>query len=121
MHESGNDYNAGALAYSLESYDFELPGRLADGYGSGEFVRRLSSIYPDVKRITGSHLITITGKKYPQGESFTKGPLTLTSADDHIDTHMRARQISIKIEGTAIGTDIALGQFRVKINNAGRR
>jgi hypothetical protein len=49
------------------------------------------------------------------------GPFTITSSTDKVDTRVRGRQVSLKIENDAVGETWRYGTLRLDIEAGGRR
>lgn len=111
VQEFGVNNDGAALSYSLQSYDMEIPAGQASG--PGEFLMKIRRFVPDYQRIVGNHSITLKGRKKPNGPVITSGPKTFSDTDDQIGIKIRARQVSVLIEGNEIGNDISLGEWRV--------
>lgn len=105
VHETTVNDDGAALAYSLETYDFEL--------GQGDMVMRITRTIPDFKNIAGSHTLTLKGRKKPNDDQFTKGPYPFKASSTVIGSKIRARQIAMLIEGTAVDCDIKMGGWRM--------
>lgn len=118
VQETGVDADGAALPYMLESYDMEFSDSQS---APGAFLWTFKRLFPDFVRLVGNHLCSVAGRKKPRGELLTKGPVAFGEATEHIDVHLRARQISIKIEGAEIGNDIEMGNWRVDAAKKGGR
>lgn len=125
LQETGVDDDGAALPYFVETYDMEISGssNLITGSvsGAGENVYRIKRLIPDFQRLVGTHSATLKGRKYPNGELITKGPVSFGAAVTTIDKHIRARQIAVRIEGSEIGNDISVGQWRADMAQEGGR
>ena len=107
-----------AIPAYVESGDFQLH----EG-GDAEYLLRVSRFLPDFKNLEGNVLITIQLKDYPiqNPTSSPLGPFTVNSTISKIDTRARGRLASIKIENTAVNDNWRFGEFRVDVNQDGRR
>jgi len=56
----------------------------------------------------------------PYGPLIT-GPFTITSSTDKVDTRVRGRQVSLKIENDAVNETWRYGTLRLDIEAGGRR
>jgi hypothetical protein len=125
QHETGVDADGAALPYSLESYDFELPGmynyQSGESSGQGESVVFVKRFIPDFRRVVGSHEFVLSGRKKPNGQVVTKAAVAFDATTDTIDDHIRARQISMLLRSSAIGADISMGGWRADITRMGKR
>lgn len=105
VHETTVNADGAALSYSLETYDFEL--------AQGDMVMRVTRVIPDFYRIAGDHQLTLKGRKKPNRRQYTKGPYPFDADDAQIGAKIRARQIAMLIEGTAVDCDIKMGGWRM--------
>ena len=121
-HENGTDADAQALSATLESWDVEVPNSKQLPGGPGDYVMHIGRAIPDFKVLTGSVIMTLVGKKFPQDtETITKGPYTILSSTSKINPRMRCRQISIQIESAAIGDHWRYGGIRPDVKQHGKR
>lgn len=119
MQETGYDADGEILPYHLVSYDAEIPA--GEDTGKGEFIYKVVRIVPDFVRVVGDHTITLAGRKWPNDEEIVKDPVAFDDTVKKISAHIRARQISLKIEGDALGNDISVGGWRAECRIMGRR
>lgn len=112
-HETGVDDEAVALDAFIESYDMEI--------GSGDSLMMTKNLIPDFQTLSGSVDVTLRGRKYPHGAQKTKGPVTITSADETVGVRMRARQLSVYFESDGIGDNWRVGTMRLELREAGGR
>jgi|TARA_R100000458_G_scaffold58844_2_gene67819 hypothetical protein len=129
-HENGlDDYSTGsqvAINAFVESSDFDI--------GDGQQFMLLNRILPDLS-FNGSTaanpaaLFTIRSRDFG-GDNFTESPSdsairTATSPveqyTDKIDLRARGRQMSIRVENTAVGVKWRLGAPRIDVRADGRR
>ena len=129
-HENGlDDYSTGsqvAINAFVESSDFDI--------GDGQQFMLLNRILPDLS-FNGSTaanpaaLFTIRSRDFG-GDNFTESPSdsairTATSPveqyTDKIDLRARGRQMSIRVENTAVGVKWRLGAPRIDVRPDGRR
>jgi hypothetical protein len=118
LQENGNNDDVDPLSYFLETYDIEISGtnNVISGAvtGAGEFIEKVTRIFPDFVRINGDHKVTLKGKKYPTDKNYmVKGPRPLVPDQRRIDMHMRARQMAVRLESEAIDTEIEIGSWRL--------
>lgn len=123
IHESGVDADGAALSYSLETYDMEVGGfsYLGQNQGAGELIIKVRRLLPNFRRCVGNHTMTLSGRKTPDGSLMSKPAVTFNSASAFISRKIRARQISVKIEGSTVGCDISLGEWRLDAQPMGKR
>lgn len=119
IHETGVDADGAALSYSLETYDLEIGA--SDVAGQGEMIAKVRRVIPDFNRIAGTHQLTLKGRKYPNGAQTVKTPVAFTDTSTVIGAKIRARQVALLWEGSAVGSDIALGQVRIDVQGVSRR
>jgi len=114
QHETGVDDNGAAMAVSIESFDMEI--------GVGEDLMHVDQLIPDFLTLEGSVSVRLTGKKYPGVLARTeKGPYTVSPGTRKLSTRMRARQIALKVESTAIGDKWRMSHWRGRAGPHGRR
>jgi len=97
--------------------------------GDGQFIMRVKRFIPDFKNLEGNAKITLFFRDYPADSKSTPsttpptitGPFTITSSTDKIDTRVRGRQVSLKIENDAIDEKWRYGTLRLDIEAGGRR
>ena len=124
-HETGtNQIKAGAstaITASIESGDFDLDQKGLGG--DGEFMMKIRRVIPDFLTQTGSARVTLNLKNYPTDaqSSSSLGPFTTTTTTTKIDTRVRARAISLKVDNTGRTQHWKLGTFRLDIQPDGRR
>ncbi len=83
---------------------------------------------PDFKDLEGNAKITLFFRDYPANANSTPsttpplitGPFTITSSTDKVDTRVRGRQVSLKIENDALDETGRYGTIRLD-SEAGRR
>lgn len=113
-HEQGTDANGSAMTAYVESGDIDI--------GEGEYEMQIKKLVPDFVTLDGSVSVTLNGKRYPQASSTrTTGPKTVTSSTEYINPRMRARQVSIRIESSAVGDDWRMGIMRVELVPHGKK
>ena len=80
----------------------------------------VDKIIPDLT-VSGSLSCTVYAKKYPNADAITKGPFTISSGTTKISMRSRSRQMSLKLESSAVGDSWSLGEFRVNSREDGLR
>lgn len=102
LHESGTDDDTSAMGEYIETNDFEV--------GDGKTGAMVSKLIPDMKRQLGTLLWTLKAKQRPQDATYvTKGPYSATPTTDEVDPRIAGRQIAVRLESTALGTDWRMG------------
>jgi len=131
-HEKGvNEVSATGVKTLIASFitsgDYDISEQgLA---GDGQFIMRVKRFIPDFKGLEGNAKITLFFRDYPANSNSTPsttpptitGPFTITSSTDKIDTRVRGRQVSLKIENDAIDETWRYGTLRLDIEAGGRR
>ena len=134
-HETGTDQNKNgtitAITASIESGDFDITQRLAQGQtsgtsdfrGDGEYLMKIRRFVPDFISQTGNTQITLQLRDYPNDSqtSSSLGPFTITSSTKKVDTRARARAIALKVANTSTSQNWKLGTFRLDTQPDGRR
>ena len=115
------------IAAYIKSGDYDLSEQgLA---GDGQLIMRVKRFIPDFKSLEGNAKITLFFRDYPANSESTPsttpplitGPFTITSSTDKVDTRVRGRQVSLKIENEAVGETWRYGTLRLDIEAGGRR
>jgi len=118
-----------AVLGSITSGDFDITQKRSsqgqmigtpDLRGDGEYIMKIRRFVPDFISQTGDTQISLITKNFPNDSSTTTS-FTITSANDKIDTRVRARSIALKISNTSSAEDWKLGTFRLDIQPDGRR
>jgi len=131
-HETGvNEVDASgnstAIASYIKSGDYDISEQgLA---GDGQLIMRVKRFIPDFKSLEGNAKITLFFRDYPANSESTPsttpplitGPFTITSSTTKVDTRVRGRQVSLKIENDAVGETWRYGTLRLDIEAGGRR
>ena len=135
-HETGvNQQEAGttavAIPANITSGDYDITQKvvrgaatnLGDLRGDGENIMRVSRIIPDFISQSGSAIIQLDLRNYPNDSSSSSslGPFTVTTSTTKVDTRARARAIALTISNTAVDSSWKLGTFRLDIHAGGRR
>jgi len=124
---------SGKLIYDLleESYltsgDYDISEQGLGG--DGQLIMRVRRFVPDFKNLVGDALITLYFRDYPADSDSTPsttvptitGPFTITSSTTKVDTRVRGRQVSLKIENTGLDQNWRYGTLRLDIEAGGRR
>jgi hypothetical protein len=131
-HESGtNEVDANgnkiALTSFIKSGDYDISEQGLGG--DGQLIMRVKRFIPDFKNLEGNAKITLFFRDYPANTDSTPsnipptitGPFTITSSTDKVDTRVRGRQVSLKIENDAIDETWRYGTLRLDIEAGGRR
>lgn len=118
LQENGNNDDTAPLSYFLETYDIEVSGsnNVISGAvtGAGEFIEKVTRIFPDFVSLEGNHKVTLKGKKYSTDRKYmVKGPRQLVPYQKRVDMHMRARQMAVRIESDELDTKIEIGAWRM--------
>jgi len=119
--------NTTAIAAYVKSGDYDISEQgLA---GDGQLIMRVKRFIPDFKSLEGNAKITLYFRDYPANSESTPsttpplitGPFTITSSTDKVDTRVRGRQVSLKIENDAVDETWRYGTLRLDIEAGGRR
>lgn len=119
QHETSNDADGQPLNSWFQSGWFTI--------AEGQQFAFVDWFWPDFKWALASGgasaqvIVTIFAVDYPNGSQRTYGPFTMTSATQYINTRLRGRQISIKVESNDIGSFWRLGDLKFRIQQQGRR
>ena len=118
-----------AITSNILSGDFDITQKrsqqgqvigMPDLRGDGEYIMKIRRFIPDFITQTGSTQVSLITRNFPN-DSTTTTSFTITTANDKIDTRVRARSIALKIANTASAEDWKLGTFRLDIQPDGRR
>jgi len=131
-HETGvNEVDASgvetAIAAYVKSGDYDISEQGLGG--DGQLIMRVKRFIPDFKNLEGNAKITLFFRDYPANSESTPsttpplitGPFTITSSTDKVDTRVRGRQVSLKIENDAVDETWRYGTLRLDIEAGGRR
>jgi hypothetical protein len=119
--------NATAIAAYIKSGDYDISEQGLGG--DGQLIMRVKRFIPDFKSLEGNVKITLFFRDYPSNNESTPsttpplitGPFTITSSTDKVDTRVRGRQVSLKIENDALNETWRYGTLRLDIEAGGRR
>jgi hypothetical protein len=127
VNEVDANGNKTAITSYIKSGDYDLSEQgLA---GDGQLIMRVKRFIPDFKSLEGNAKITLFFRDYPANSESTPsttpplitGPFTITSSTDKVDTRVRGRQVSLKIENDAVDETWRYGTLRLDIEAGGRR
>jgi hypothetical protein len=127
VNEVDADGNATAIAAYIKSGDYDISEQGLGG--DGQLIMRVRRFIPDFKNLEGNAKITLFFRDYPANPDSTPsttpplitGPFTITSSTDKVDTRVRGRQVSLKIENDAVNETWRYGTLRLDIEAGGRR
>jgi hypothetical protein len=127
VNEVDANGNATAIAAYIKSGDYDISEQGLGG--DGQLIMRVKRFIPDFKSLEGNAKITLFFRDYPANSESTPsttpplitGPFTITSSTDKVDTRVRGRQVSLKIENEAVGETWRYGTLRLDIEAGGRR
>jgi hypothetical protein len=103
IHERGASADGGAFDWYIESADQYI--------ADGEPFLTLRGMWPDFKDQAGPVFMTIYGRKYPQGQVYTKGPYSLAPDQEQRAFMMSCRVIRIKMAGNSTPTYARFGKI----------
>jgi hypothetical protein len=127
VNEVDANGNATAIAAYIKSGDYDISEQGLGG--DGQLIMRVKRFIPDFKSLEGNVKITLFFRDYPANNESTPsttpplitGPFTITSSTDKVDTRVRGRQVSLKIENDALNETWRYGTLRLDIEAGGRR
>jgi hypothetical protein len=127
-HEVGNNeltYTGATNAISsfIRSGDYSMHDK-----GDAEFLLKVRRFIPDFKVLNGNAKVTLFFSDYPSNTAASAntlpsvtGPFTITTSTDKVDTRVRGRLVSLKIENDAINQSWRYGTLRLDVQPDGRR
>jgi hypothetical protein len=127
-HEVGNNeltYTGATNAISsfIRSGDYSMHDQ-----GDAEFLLKVRRFIPDFKVLNGNAKVTLFFSDYPSNTAASAntlpsvtGPFTISSSTDKVDTRVRGRLVSLKIENDAINQSWRYGTLRLDVQPDGRR
>jgi hypothetical protein len=127
-HEIGNNeltYTGATNAISsfIRSGDYSMHDQ-----GDAEFLLKVRRFIPDFKVLAGDAKVTLFFSDYPANTAASAntlpsitGPFTITTSTDKVDTRVRGRLVSLKIENDAINQSWRYGTLRLDVQPDGRR
>jgi hypothetical protein len=96
--------------------------------GDAEFLLKVRRFIPDFKVLAGNAKVTLFFSDYPANTAASSntlpsvtGPFTITPSTDKIDTRVRGRLVSLKIENDAVNQSWRYGTLRLDVQSDGRR
>lgn len=92
-HEAGRTANGGPLAWFIKSADQYL--------GEAENFLQIRGIWPDFEMQEGTISLTLYVRKYPQAQSYTKGPYLLPPGQAKRDFLAQGRVAALRFEGAS--------------------
>jgi len=127
VNEVDANGNATAISSYIKSGDYDISEQGLGG--DGQLIMRVKRFIPDFKNLEGNAKITLFFRDYPANSESTPsttpplitGPFTITSSTDKVDTRVRGRQVSLKIENDAVDETWRYGTLRLDIEAGGRR
>jgi len=113
--ETGTDADGVALAANIKSGYFDI--------GDGDDMLYMKRFIPDFKNQVGDLTVHLLLRAFPQATASPSSldPYVITPSTEKVDTRARGRQISLRIESTALGTTWRFGTMRVDIQPDGLR
>ena len=113
--ETGADANGSALEANIKSGYFDI--------GDGDDMLYMKRFIPDFKNQVGNLNVHLLLRPFPQATASPSSldPYTITPTTEKVDTRARGRQISMRIESTALETTWRFGTMRVDIQPDGLR
>ena len=113
--ETGTDANGVALAANIKSGYFDI--------GDGDDMLYMKRFIPDFKNQVGDLTVHLLLRAFPQSTATPSSldPYVITPTTEKVDTRARGRQISLRIESTALETTWRFGTMRVDIQPDGLR
>ena len=113
--ETGTDADGVALAANIKSGYFDI--------GDGDDMLYMKRFIPDFKNQVGNLNVHLLLRAFPQATASASSldPYTITPTTEKVDTRARGRQISMRIESTALTTTWRFGTMRVDIQPDGLR
>ena len=113
--ETGADANGSALEANIKSGYFDI--------GDGDEMLYMKRFIPDFKNQVGNLNVHLLLRAFPQATASASSldPYTITPTTEKVDTRARGRQISMRIESTALETTWRFGTMRVDIQPDGLR
>jgi len=127
VNEVDSNGTATAIAAYVKSGDYDISEQGLGG--DGQLIMRVKRFIPDFKSLEGNAKITLYFRDYPSNSESTPsttpplitGPFTITSSTSKVDTRVRGRQVSLKIENDAVDETWRYGTLRLDIEAGGRR
>lgn len=89
-HEYGTLADSAYLPWSLTTAYFDIE--------DGDNVSSITKYVPDFERVTGQFSVSFNRRFWPNGTETTKGPYTVTTGTDEINTRISGRQLQVQWE-----------------------
>jgi hypothetical protein len=96
--------------------------------GDAEFLLKVRRFIPDFKVLNGDAKVTLFFSDFPANTAASSntlpsitGPFTISTSTDKIDTRVRGRLVSLKIENDAVNQSWRYGTLRLDVQPDGRR
>lgn len=112
-HEKGTDADELPLPAYVESSDFDL--------GEGDRILFVSRVIPDFTINSGSVDITLKTRNFAQSSQVSEVVGTVTATTENINTRVRGRQASLRIENSDLSDSWEYGATRIDMRPDGRR
>lgn len=112
-HEKGTDAETRALSAFIESSDFDL--------GEGDRLLFINRLIPDFIIDGGSVDLTFKTRRFAQSDQVSEVVGTVTAATERVDTRVRGRQASLRVENDNAGDAWKYGATRIDMRPDGRR
>lgn len=116
VHEVGKDDDSRPMDAYITSAYFDID--------DGDELVFLDKIVPDVRLAANRNIeITVYAKKYPHpnAEIVTKGPYYFGDTSGKVSVRSRGRQVAVKFQASATGSDFEIGKMRVSFQSDGGR
>jgi hypothetical protein len=112
-HEKGTDAESRALSAFIESSDFDL--------GEGDRLLFINRLIPDFTIGGGSVDLTFKTRHFAQSDQVSEVVGTVTLTTERVDTRIRGRQASLRVENDNVGDTWKYGATRIDMRPDGRR
>ncbi len=113
FHEVGVDGAGTPLPFELETGEVEM--------GNGGSFIRTRRLIPDYQRITGSHTVTLSARRFPMDSEVVTKSGIVTPTSRIVPIQLRGRSMRMRISGDTLGADFRLGTYRAAIRAHGGR
>ena len=128
QHEVGtNELTPTGGTNAISAYIRSADYSMHEG-GDAEYLLKVRRFIPDFKQLSGNAKITLFFSDYPADTAASSntlpsitGPFTITTSTDKVDTRVRGRLVSFKIENDAIDQSWRYGTLRLDVQPDGRR
>jgi hypothetical protein len=113
-HETTHDANGAELPAYIESGYFDIE--------DGQALMFMDRIIPDFTELDGNYMtVKVNLKKHPTETATVKGPYTIGPTTKKISLRGRARQMSLRVAVSGIGSNFRMGTWRSSIQPDGER